>query len=149
MEGDTLSLLRLTSNSPPTTNFLWLSPTDNCLNWTMLNLISSGHRPRTENIASVLLCDITAYAEVCLLSRCPEMGCITLLFYCCVYYLATAISVAHQFLHGANTPHYCPPIYAWVFATSLPFRILQEHFECSFLPYVVYALPLPFLIWSL
>jgi hypothetical protein len=39
-----------------------------------------GHK---ENIAAVL-CDVTAYAEVCLPSRCQKMGCITRLSYCCV-----------------------------------------------------------------
>jgi hypothetical protein len=31
-----------------------------------------------------LLCDDTAYAEVCLPSRCLETGCITPMFHCCV-----------------------------------------------------------------
>jgi hypothetical protein len=43
-----------------------------------------GHKGNT---AAVLLCDVTAYTEVCLLSRCLETGCITLLFYCCVHVL--------------------------------------------------------------
>jgi hypothetical protein len=40
------------------------------------------HKKR--HVVSVLLCDVTAYAEVCLPSRCLETGCITPLFYCCV-----------------------------------------------------------------
>jgi hypothetical protein len=39
------------------------------------------HRHK-ENTA-VVLCDVTAYAEVCLPSRCLETGCI-IPFYCCV-----------------------------------------------------------------
>jgi hypothetical protein len=31
-----------------------------------------------------LMCDVTAYAEMCLPSHCLETGCIILLFYCCV-----------------------------------------------------------------
>jgi hypothetical protein len=33
---------------------------------------------------AVVSCDITTYAEVCLLSCCLETGCVTPLFYCCV-----------------------------------------------------------------
>jgi hypothetical protein len=63
-----------------------------------------GHK---ENTAAVFLCDVAAYAEVCLLSRSLETGCITALFYCCVrILLRNAVSVAQQFLHGANTPQY-------------------------------------------
>jgi hypothetical protein len=41
----------------------------------------------TENTSRLhaLLCDVTAYAQVCLPSRCLETGCITPLFHCCVY----------------------------------------------------------------
>jgi hypothetical protein len=39
-----------------------------------------GHK---ESIASVL-CDVTAYAEVCSPSRCLETGCITPMLHCCV-----------------------------------------------------------------
>jgi hypothetical protein len=42
-----------------------------------------GHKGNT---AAVLLCDVTAYAEVCLPRRCLETGCITPLF-CCVHVL--------------------------------------------------------------
>jgi hypothetical protein len=41
---------------------------------------------RTENTSRslyVLLCDVIAYAEVCLPSRCLDTGCIIPLFYCC------------------------------------------------------------------
>jgi hypothetical protein len=63
------SLLQLTTAYKPPT----LSP---------INL----RRERTENTSRCLyplLCDVTAYAEVCLPSRCLETGCITLLFHCC------------------------------------------------------------------
>jgi hypothetical protein len=65
----------------------------------MLNLISSRHGPRTEK-TSVLLRDVTAYAEMFLLSCCLLTGCITqfILLHAC-YYLAMAVSVAQQFLH--------------------------------------------------
>jgi hypothetical protein len=59
-----------------------------------------GHKANT---TAVLLCDVNAYAEVCLPNRCLETACITLLLYCCVHYLATAVSVTQQFLHGAMT----------------------------------------------
>jgi hypothetical protein len=54
-----------------------------------------------ENTAAVLSCDVTAYVEMCLPSFCLEKICIIPL---CVYYLTTAVSVARQFLHGANIP---------------------------------------------
>jgi hypothetical protein len=51
----TLSLHRLTSDSSATSNFPWVSPTEN---WTELlfpySLISSWHRPHTANTAPVL-----------------------------------------------------------------------------------------------
>jgi hypothetical protein len=50
----------------------------------MLNLTFARHGQRTENTACVLLCDVTAYVEMCLPSCCLETGCITPLFYCCV-----------------------------------------------------------------
>jgi hypothetical protein len=37
-----------------------------------------------ESTVPLLLCDVIAYAEMCLPSRCLETGCITTLFYCCV-----------------------------------------------------------------
>jgi hypothetical protein len=43
-----------------------------------------GHK---EYAAAVLLCDVTAYAEMCLPSRCVETVCITLLFYCYMHVL--------------------------------------------------------------
>jgi hypothetical protein len=60
----------------------------------------------TENAAAVLLCDITTYTEVCLLSCCLETCCLTALFYCHMHVLAMAASVAQAFLYGADMPQY-------------------------------------------
>jgi hypothetical protein len=52
----------------------------------LLSPINLRHEP-IENMSSgryPLLSDVTAYAKVCLPSRCPETGCITMLFCCCV-----------------------------------------------------------------
>jgi hypothetical protein len=52
----TLSLHRVTSNSSSTTNFPWLSPTENWPFLQTLSLIKSRHGPRsTENAAPLLL----------------------------------------------------------------------------------------------
>jgi hypothetical protein len=59
-----------------------------------------GHKVNT----AAVMCDVTAYAVVCLPSRCLETGCGTPLLSCCVCVLATSLSVAQQFLLGANTP---------------------------------------------
>jgi hypothetical protein len=52
----------------------------------LLSLINLQRGP-TENTSRgrFPLCDVTAYAEVCLRSRCLEAGCITPLFHCCVW----------------------------------------------------------------
>jgi hypothetical protein len=53
--------------------------------WPMLSPINlqRGHTENTSCGRYPLLCDITAYAEVCLLSRCLETGCINPLFHHC------------------------------------------------------------------
>jgi hypothetical protein len=54
-----------------------------------------------------LLCDVTAYAEVCLPSHCLEVGCITPLFYCWVCVMQGVYrAVAWQCI---DTSQYVPP----------------------------------------
>jgi hypothetical protein len=61
-----------------------------------------GHK---ENIVAVLLCGITAYAEV-FTEPLPRNGLTPFSIVACVYYLAAAVSVAQPVLHGANKPQY-------------------------------------------
>jgi hypothetical protein len=69
--------------------------------WVLTSLRMHKQHGHKEDTAAVL-CDVSGYAEVCLPSSCLETGCIIR----CVYYLATAVSVAQTFLHGANMPQY-------------------------------------------
>jgi hypothetical protein len=64
---------RITEN---TSNVIAAQPVHWFAGWTYRKHMSRDCYP--------LLCDVTAYAEVCLPSRCLETGCITPLFYCCV-----------------------------------------------------------------
>jgi hypothetical protein len=75
--------------------------------WDLTSLCIRKLREHKENTVTVLLYDVTVYVEVCLPSRCLEMGCVTPLCYCCVHVLlSNGCSVAQPFLHGANTPQY-------------------------------------------
>jgi hypothetical protein len=54
---------------------------------------------------STIVARVFVSAGTCLPNCCLEASCTTPLFYCCVrVLLSTAVSVAHPFLHGANTP---------------------------------------------
>jgi hypothetical protein len=66
-----------------------------------------GHK---EN-AAVFLCDVTAYTEVCLPSRCIETGCMMPLFYCCVRVLLR------------NSCFYSSTILAWRKYATIPFPV--------------------------
>jgi hypothetical protein len=70
----------------------------------MIYPLSMDHAQKT---ALLLSRDVTAYAEMCVPSLCIGMDYIThRSMVACMYYVAAAVSVAHQFLHAASTPQY-------------------------------------------
>jgi hypothetical protein len=86
------------------------------------------HSAQTPRKTVCIVDDVTAlhstvrYEEMLLSSRCLETDCITPLFYCCVLcYLATAVFVAQQLLHGVNTPHYFSHFDVIIFSHSRPY----------------------------
>jgi hypothetical protein len=90
-----------------------------------------------ENAAAVL-CDVTAYTEVCLPSRCLETGCTNPLFYCCVHVLlrkgcfcgstilARSKYATISLTFGDNTEYYVTIFQSGIFGYLIELRDLNR-----------------------
>jgi hypothetical protein len=89
-----------------------------------------GHK---ENTAALFLSEVTAYAEVCLPSRCPKTGSITPMFYCFLRVLLR------------NVCFYGSTVLAWskyaVISSYVHTSCLQFYIHFSPLPYVPHVPP--------